>query len=110
MTNAKRKKTPLTYKNLKSRIGSELRWLWMTQWEPRKEVIRRTRIGDSNVHICEQCHKAQQKSEMEVHHIIPIKSDSWDERIKKEFVSADKMMHVCVECHFILTYGDDKHL
>jgi hypothetical protein len=71
-------------------------------WKPSEICIEKTRVS-RGVHICPSCKKTCRRKDMKKDHINPVIPvtgfGSWDEVIKRLFVTEDKWQAICHECH-----------
>ena len=83
--------------NLKSRITSSLRKLWL--FSPmRREAVKR---GKQNGSKCEKCNSHQEK--LEVDHKVPVVPisgfDNWDAYINRLMCDSKDLINLCTPCH-----------
>lgn len=105
----KKKKSPIS---TKTRLRSAIRKVWLYS-ALRREVLARARVS-RGVYKCEKCFKLVGNKEIEVDHIIPATPPSgletqedWGYFIwNLLFITIDRLMALCSECHQIKTNLD----
>lgn len=92
--------------NLKGYIFGSLRKIW--RWHPeRKQILEIARVIDSehkDWFVCQQCNNLYPRKQVHVDHIKPVIDPSkgfvsWDEYIKRLFVTHKKLQVLCTDCH-----------
>lgn len=100
--------------------NSKFPWVYLVvairrifRWSPaRKEVKLRCVVGArKDLYECEKCEKETKK--IEIDHIDPVGSspkdfEGWDNYLRRMFVSADKLMGLCHDCHQTKTQKERK--
>lgn len=108
----KTKKKPKPFP-LNAYIFGALRKIYRWHPERKKALDRQKRAEDK--YECEECHKlfSRKKRQIHVDHIEPVVDPktgfvSWDEYIKRLFVTADKLQILCKKDHKKKTKKENK--
>jgi len=105
----KKKKKPVS---TKTRLRSAIRKVWMYS-ALHREVLARARRA-RGIYECEKCYKLVGPKDIEVDHITPATpahgietAEDWGYFIwNLLFITVDKLMALCTECHQIKTNQD----
>ena len=103
-------------------IKSALRAVWLRNWRPRKDALKKACVGKrlneatgkDNLHYkCAACSNLFKNADVQVDHINPVVSVEdgfvgWDVYMERMFCEVDGLQVLCKTCHSIKTANERK--